>query len=365
MSNIDETRKKIDEIDQAMLKLFEARMHCIEEVADFKKANKMAVYDPIREAEIIKKAQHALQNSKYQDAYIQFQKSIMEESKAFQLQKITHQKIGYQGIKGAFSYIASCQKFPHSQIQGYETFADVIKAIQNNEISKGVLPFENSQTGAINEVLDILMQYEGVYIQANYEVKIEQNLLGIKGAKLKDINQVYSKDQAFYQTHDFFKGRDIECIPYANTALAAKHIAECGAIHKGAVAAKETAELYDLDILVANINTNKENTTRFIVLGKKLPKTGDMFSILFTTKHIPGALLRAMNIISKGGFNMQSISSRPRIAHDWEYCFYAEIAGDLSKPKEQALIQNLSKECDYVRILGAYTYQRRDNNELY
>ena len=129
------------------------------------------------------------------------------------------------------------------------------------------------------------MKYEQVYIQQIYDLKISQNLLGIKGAKLEDIQQVYSKDQAISQSKQFLEGRGYELISYPNTAMAAEYVARMQDKTKAAIGAKENAELYGLEVLVENINTSMQNTTRFIVVGRELTMEGNEFSVIFSVPH--------------------------------------------------------------------------------
>ncbi|MEF9968741.1 MAG: prephenate dehydratase domain-containing protein, partial [Longicatena sp.] len=214
-------------------------------------------------------------------------------------------------------------------------------------------------TGEVGEVLDLLSQYK-VYINEIYDLKISQNLLGIKGAKLEDIKQVYSKDQAIYQSKEFLNGRGYELIPYPNTALAAEYVAKCQDKTKAAIAASENASLYGLDILASDINTSNQNTTRFIVISDALIKQGNVFSLTFIVHHKAGSLVEAMNVIARYGFNMQSIKSRSIKKRPWEYYFYVEIAGDLNNSKEQQMVEELRAICEEVKIVGSYQKESRD-----
>ena len=203
------------------------------------------------------------------------------------------------------------------------------------------------------------MKYH-VYVNGDYDLKISQNLLGIKGATLQDVKQVYSKDQAIYQSKQFLEGRGYELIPYPNTALAAEFVAKHQDKSKAAIAAKENAELYGLDILAEDINTSNQNTTRFIVLGKNLKPEGNIFNLAFIVPHKAGALVAAMNIISSHGFNMQSIISGSIKDRPWEYYFYVEIVGNLNGELEEQLLHDLKEVCEDVKVLGSYTKESRD-----
>ena len=300
-----------------------------------------------------------IKEEKYQDSYKEFLQDIMAISRKYQKMILNQDVVGYQGVEGAFSHIACTHVFPEHKKQRYASFEDVFKAVVDGEIRYGIVPFENSYTGEVGEVLDLLIKYP-VYVCKDYDLKISQNLLGIPGAKLEDIRQVYSKDQAIYQSKQFLEGRGYELIPYPNTALAAEYIAKQNDKKKAAIAAKENAERYGLAVLAEDINTSAQNTTRFIIIGRDLQPSGNIFSLAVIIPHKAGALVSAMNIIARHGFNMQSIISRSIKDRPWEYYFYVEIDGNIQKEQEQLLVQELKDVCEEVRILGAYTKESRD-----
>lgn len=361
MSLLEEARKQINDIDKEMADLFEKRMQAVEQVITYKVQQGMDVLDTSREQDVIQTNSAYIRKDAYKESYKEFIKDVMKISRNYQKSVISKDIVGYQGTKGAFSFIASNHVFPDMKKQSFAIFEDVVKAVSEQTITYGIIPFENSYTGEIGEVLDILNQYENVFITDIYDLKISQNLLGVKGATLKDIKQVYSKDQAIYQSKKFLEGRGYDLIPYPNTALAAEFISKQQDKSKGAIAAKENAELYGLDILAEDINTSSQNTTRFIIIRNALIPHGNEFSILFTTPHKAGALLEAMQVISKSGFNMQSIKSRSMNDRPWEYYFYVEIDGLIDGEKAQALVNDLRSVCEYVRILGAYKKESRVN----
>lgn len=359
MNLLEDARLRINEIDEAMAELFEKRMQAVEDVILYKKENGLPILDTSRERFVIEKNLAYIQEEKYKESYRRFISDLMNISKQYQLGVINQDLIGFQGTKGAFSSIASDELFPNHRKQSYPSFEAVFQAVLQGDIKYGVVPIENSYTGEVGEVLDLLMKYP-LYVHQDYDLRISQNLLGIKGATLQDIRQVYSKDQAINQSAQFLKGRGYECIPYPNTAMAAEYVSRCQDKTKAAIAAKENAELYDLEILAEDINTSQSNTTRFIVLSRDLNPSGNVFSLAIIVPHKAGALVEAMNIIASHGFNMQSIISRSIQKRPWEYYFYLEIDGDISKEQEQQLLNELSAVCEKVKLLGAYYKEGRE-----
>ena len=355
MNQLDKAREKINAIDVQMRELFEQRMKAVEEVAEYKLKNNMKIFDPDREAEVIEKNSIKMQNEKLKLYYREYIQAVMDISKSYQESIVNCDTYGYQGVLGAFSHIATQRLFPHGKMKNYAAFEGDVKGVLNHEIAKAVLPFENSYTGEVGEILDLLFKYD-VVIQSIYDLKINQNLLGLKGATLCDIKQVYSKDQAINQCQDFLKNFDYELIPYANTALAAKFVSESQDKSKAAIASIETAELYGLEVLAENINTSKDNTTRFVVVGNELPEDGNHLSIVFTVHHESGQLAKIMQIVAKYGFNMENIKSRSLKDASWQYYFYMEIEGHYRDEKMQSMLEECRNSSSNFKVIGVYNH---------
>lgn len=261
-------------------------------------------------------------------------------------------RIGYQGTLGSFSQIASKQLFPNAELTNYLSFNDVIKSVESGEISFGVLPIENSYTGEVSMVLDELFN-SSVFIIKMYNLPIIQNLVGIKGARLEQIKQVYSHEQALMQCSNFLKEINAEMISFANTALASKYVKDLNDPTKAAIASSLTAELYDLSILKEEINNNKLNTTRFAVLSKNIIDIKEHFAFMFTVKDGSGALAKILNEISRLGINLNAISSHS--THEaWKYYFYCEAEGRLDSENVRILKEILSMKCETFKIIGSY-----------
>lgn len=354
MNKLEQARLKINEIDEEMAKLFEARMQAVEDVVAYKKEKGLPILDTSRESFVIENNVKKIKDNKYRSYYETYMQNLMAISREYQKSVIHEEFIGYQGAKGAFSHIATMALFPDYKLKNYATFEDVFKAVLNNEIAYGMVPIQNTYSGEIGEVLDLLIQYDDLYIAKNYLLTISQNLLGIKGARLEDIKEVYSKDHAINQSKQFLQGRNYDLIPYPNTAMAAEYVAKCNDKSKAAIGSKENAKLYGLEILAADINSSSQNTTRFIALSKTLEADGDIFALAFVVNHQAGTLAHAMNIIASYGLNMQSIISRPLKSRPWEYYFYVEVEGNLFNDKEQAMIKELNETCEKVKILGNF-----------
>ena len=352
MNKLEESRMKIDEIDTKMRELFEARMEAVKGVAEYKKENAMPIFDEKREAAVIERNAQSLNNKELNNEYVFFLQSLMKASKLYQRKLVYGGNIGYQSTLGSFGHIAASELFEGAKLSAYGKFGNVLDAIENGEIDAGILPIENSINGEVGEVMDELFKHDGLYINAYYDLKVDQNLLGIPGAKLEDIKKVYSHEQALGQCSMFFRGRDIELIPYVNTAKAAEYIKSLNDKSIACVASYKTKDIYGLELIEEKINNSDTNTTRFGIISKNYSGHGDKFGLYFVVNNSAGSLAKAINIISDTGFNMTCLRSRAMKDLPWEYYFYVEVSGNLEDAND--MLTELKKVCARLRILGSY-----------
>lgn len=354
MKTLDEARIEIDQIDKEMVVLFEKRMQAVEDVVKYKIEHNLKVFDETREKAVIDKNSQLINNRIYLPYYQNFLQNLMDVSKCYQRTFVDKVKIGYQGTLGAFSHIAATKLYGDQELFSFPTFDNVFKAVRDEAISYGVIPFENSYTGEVGEVLDLLRKYDDIYIEDMFDLKVDQNLLGIPGSKLKDIKEVYSHQQALSQCQLFLSGMGVKQQAYPNTALAAKFVSEQNDRTLGAIASLDTAKLFNLEVLKESINTSKENTTRFIIISKNLKQQGERFSILFSVKHDAGSLASVMEIIAKRGYNMENIRSRSLADIPWQYYFYVQMIGNVNAESTKKLIEEMSQQCDDLRLIGCF-----------
>ena len=189
-----------------------------------------------------------------------------------------------------------------------------------------------------------------------HALEIHQNLLGIPGAKTEDIKKVTSHPQALSQCHDYIEMRGFTAEEATNTALAAKTVADAKDKSLGAIASAETAEIYGLNVIEANINKSGENTTRFAVLSKVRAVTPSLSNavLMSSVKHEAGSLANAISIIGKYGYNMTSLRSRPMKKHSWQYYFYIEIDGTTESENGAAMLAELGTMCDQLKVAGTF-----------
>lgn len=266
-------------------------------------------------------------------------------------------KIGYQGIKGSFSEEAMIEFFGENQNEvSYDKFEDVFIALEKDEIDYGILPFENSCTGAITAVYDLLSKY-GFYIVGEECIKIKQNLLGINGSKLEDIEEVYSHPQGFEQSKNFLKNHDnLKLIYFYNTAISAKHISDLNDKSKAAIASERAAKIYGLDIIDKEINDNESNNTKFVIISKKLELSNDCnkMTVTFSLDNKSGTLYNFLKHFAENKINMVKIESRPSKSKLWEYVLYVDFEGNINDENVKNAINIIEIKSKYFKLLGCY-----------
>lgn len=352
---LQQARADIDAVDREMAQLFCRRMDAVRQVVAYKQAHNLPVLDAAREEAVVQKNRALLPNEDYAALYEDFVRHNMALSRAFQAEVLGQNAVAYQGVEGAFSHIALRRLFPYANAVACATWAQVVDMVEKGDAVYGVLPFENSQAGDVSEVLDLCYAHPDICVWQVYDLPVSQNLLGVPGAKLSDIKKVVSHPQGLSQTAKFTASLGLETQSFLNTAIAAKYVAETGDKAMAAIASRETAALYGLEVLAADIHTDETNTTRFIVIGKQLRPTGNRFSLLFTVDHRAGQLAQVMRVIGDMGFNLECIKSRPMPHVSWEYYFYTEIVGDVCADTSRALLEQLRHTCRTVRVLGVYS----------
>ena len=272
-------------------------------------------------------------------------------------------QIAYSGVQGAFAQIAAAKIFPKGELNSYASFRQAYEAVENKECDYAVLPIENSFAGEVAQVTDLL--YGGnLKIAGIFELPVVHNLLGIPDTDISKIKTVYSHPQALDQCSEYIYLRGFEKRVATNTAAAAKEVALLKDPTIAAIANKETAKLYGLQILEEAINESASNTTRFVVLSagkepesreqRKLFERKEAFTLILIVKNEAGAVARAITTIGDFGFNMRTLRSRPQKNLLWNYYFYIEGEGNLDSVTGVNMLNALKENCESVKVLGNY-----------
>ena len=352
---LDEARKIINEVDKQMAELFVKRMKAAEMVYEHKKEFGLPILDQAREDIVVKNNSDLIEDQVLKSYYIDYIKNVMSISRAYQYRMQNGLKVAYSGVEGAFAHIAAGRIFPQSDRVSCRDFEAAYNSVVNGECDVAVLPIENSYAGEVGQTIDLIFG-GSLYINGIYELVIHQNLLGVPGASVGDIKKVISHPQALAQCHEYITAKKLDTVEAGNTAVAAKMVAETNDKTLGAIASVETAEIFGLEVLEANINKSSQNTTRFAVLSKVQAKEPALSNsvLMFTVKHEAGSLANAISIIGKYGYNMTALRSRPLKKHSWQYYFYIEVDGPVNTDKGREMIAELEKSCDKLKVAGHF-----------
>ena len=368
MTELEKLREQIDVVDREIIKAFKKRLQIAKDVAEYKISNDLPVLDVSREMAVLQKRREmAGDRSLSRDIDRLFellmkisrehQAVLVEQSRPEKTTAVCRGKVGYQGVRGAYSDLAQNEYFgAQADTKSFDTFEGVFRAVLNGEVEYGVVPIENSYAGSVEQVYDLLNQYD-VKIVGEQFIHIENALLGIEGGRIEDIREVYSHDQPFLQCAEYLKRHaHWKQIPYYNTAISAKYVAECKDKRKAAIASEYAGRIYGLQVLEPSISTSGENTTRFIVLGACLLENTDAnkASISFVLDHKPGALARVLNVFAHLNLNMVKIESRPLRDKNFEYRFYVDFAGKGISDTIASALDEIRQYCIQLRLLGVY-----------
>ena len=260
--------------------------------------------------------------------------------------------IAYCGANGSFAEQAARAIFPTGTLIPSASFKEAYEKTLRGETGLTLLPLENSYAGEVGATMDLLL-HGALAVTEIVEMRVVQNLVGVKGARIEEVRTVISHPQALAQCAEYIAAHHFREEIEENTAFAAKKVAERGAKEVAAIASKAAAEVYGLDILAENIAESRDNTTRFALFSPhpSEKRDGERLILLFTVLDRSGALLEALKIIAAYGFNMKSLHSRPLKDKAWQYYFYveAEGAGD-----EDAMLRELADCCSNAKIAGRY-----------
>lgn len=376
MQDLQKIREEIDDIDNQIVELYEARMKLTEEVAEYKINTGKQVFDKEREESKLATLSGQAKSAFTRHGIRELFEQIMSMSRKKQYKLLTKHgilpkqeftkvdkldvaggRIVFQGLEGAYSQEATelffgrdCDSFHVS------SWKDAMEAIKNKEADYAVLPIENSSAGIVSENYDLLEEYDN-YIVGEQIVKINHVLLGLEDADERDITSVYSHKQSIMQCSDFLeKHPGWEKISLSNNAVAARKVKEDGLIHQAAIASEKNAEIYGLKVLRKSIQNNVNNSTRFIIVTNKkiYTKDADRISICFEINHESGALYHALSHFIYNGINMTNIQSRPLQNKNWEYRFFIDFEGNFNDNAVMNALRGLREETISFRILGTY-----------
>jgi len=265
-------------------------------------------------------------------------------------------QVAYQGEPGAYSEQAVRSVFPDAEPMPCDTVRLVFSRVTSSEAAFGVVPLENSQAGSVNETYDLLVNTSLLRIVGEAFVRVDHALLGIAGARLEQIRRAHSHWQALAQCEEFLASMHIEPIPAHDTAGAARKVAAAGDPEEAAIASVEAGTRLGLAVLAERIQTEKDNLTKFAVIGSSDPGIGepDKTSMVMAVLDKPGSLLGALAPFAARGINLHKLESRPRRGKPFEYLFYVDLMARADDPDVQAALKEVGEHTSLLRVLGSY-----------
>lgn len=373
--DLTQLRMQLDGIDRQIVQLYEERMDICSQVAQYKIENGKKVYDKAREEEKLAKVRSLTHNEFNSHGITELFEQIMSMSRKLQYQLLTQSgqtgrlpfiavdeldtkkvRVVFQGAEGAYSQAAMVRYFG-DQIDSIhvDTFRDAMSAIDEGSADFAVLPIENSTAGIVNEIYDLLVEFEN-YIVGEQIIKIEHCLLGVPGTQLSDIKTVYSHPQSLMQSSRYLSGHGWQQISMPNNAFAARKVAEEKRTDQAAIASEYAGQVYGLEVLAKPVNNVSSNSTRFIIVTnqKIFKKDAKKVSLCFEVPHESGSLYHMLSHFIYNNLNMTKIESRPIEGRAWEYRFFVDFEGNLADGAVKNALRGLREEASNMKVLGNY-----------
>jgi prephenate dehydratase len=265
-------------------------------------------------------------------------------------------KVAYQGERGAYSERAVEAAFPKAEPMPCDTVRLVFSRVTSGEADFGIVPLENSQAGSVNETYELLLHTSLLRMVGEVVVRVDHALLGVPGARLEGVRRARSHWQALAQCEEFLSALRIEPVPVHDTAGAARMIAATADPEEAAIASVEAARIFELAVLAERIQTEKENYTKFSVIGQADPDLGpsDKTSLVMAVLDQPGSLLESLRPFASRGINLHKLESRPRRGKPFEYVMYVDVMAADGDPALEEALEEVRAHTSLLRVLGSY-----------
>ncbi len=266
--------------------------------------------------------------------------------------------VAYQGEPGANSHLACREAYPDLEALACPTFEDALAAVKSGEVRHAMIPIENSVAGRVADIHHLLPGAD-LYIVGEHFLRVRHQLMALKGASLDTVKRVMSHTQALGQCRNTLRKLGLKPVPEADTAGSARMVSEAGDLSLAAIASSLAAEIYELQILMNDVEDEKHNTTRFVILDAEPddaePGTGDVITtFLFRVRNVPAALYKALGGFATNGVNMTKLESYQTEGTFNATMFFADIEGHPADRPVQLALEELSFFSSEVRLLGTY-----------
>ncbi|MHB9040658.1 MAG: bifunctional 3-deoxy-7-phosphoheptulonate synthase/chorismate mutase [Melioribacteraceae bacterium] len=377
-------REKINQLDSGLIKLLAQRRKLSKEVIVVKENSNKPIRDQQREAELLNRLikagkkegldSHFLSKVFYEiiEDSVRLQQNFVQTKLNTKSEKKKAIKIAIQGIEGSYSYLASQKYFTHFNSEltfvSKKLFDEVIDSVEKGEADYAVLPIENTTSGGINEVYDLLL-HTTLSIVGEEKFQVKHCLVALEEVPIRKIKKVLAHHQAAAQCSKFLESVPNVGVEYfVDTAMSVQKIKEVGNSSFAAIASEEAATLFNLKILQRDIANQPENFTRFLIASRKPEEVDSRIpcktSIVMATSHTAGSLVEALNVFRKYNVNLTKLESRPIIGNPWEEMFYLDFEGNITDETIKNVMDELGQYTRFIKILGSYPSQELTKTKL-
>jgi len=364
-------RKSLDDIDAVLVSALGERARLARQIAQVKAEGAGPVRDADREAALLQHRSAFGERLGLDPAFVRrifreiLDDSVRRQQDALQARDANGAQeiiVAFQGTEGAYGHQAALQHFAVAQrpvaFKAYTTFKDMLEAVIEGHADRAMLPIENTTAGSVYESYDLLLRFNLALVGEEI-VDVRHCLLGVASVPIESLKRIHSHPQALSQCSEFLSTlQDCEGVSAGNTALAAKHVRDLNNPHEAAIASEEAGAHFGLTVLKRDIANQAVNYTRFVVVAATPiecdPRIAAKVSMVLSTRHEHGALVRCLNVIADEGLNVTKLESRPRPGTPWEYVFYIDVEGHIASPRMQAALAGLAERTVFVKVLGCY-----------
>ena len=351
---LEEYRDEIAKLDSSIVKLILSRAEISKKIGALKQDLNFPTLDHAQEAKVYKRVTAESIDPLTKSQMIAIYKEIIASCRAIQSRI---KRVAFLGPQGTFSDQAAKAYFSGAEAEFIivNKISDVFRKVIGKEVDYGVVPVENTTQGSVPITLDLLLESD-LHVVGEIIIRIKHNLIAVEEIPFSEIKTLLSKDQAIGQCRQFIEENlhHVELIETKSTARAVEILPK----YEKAVAigTELAAEIYNRKILSRGIEDNLNNFTRFFVIGheESSPTGNDKTSIVFSVKHVPGSLLKALKSFAARNINLTKLESRPSRLTPWEYFFYTDLEGHISEDRIQEALKDLKKNTLFIKVLGSY-----------
>ncbi len=369
MKGLEALRVRVDQADEALLEALAQRMEVVDVILREKEANGLPLFDEHRESALLAKvAQRARERQLDPRLVERVLREVIRHSREVQARRVQEERnpdlkkiarVAFQGVKGAYSWLA-CRKHFGEQVEpvGYNSFPDAVLALENGQVDLALLPIENALAGSIYEVYDLLANSR-LHVVGEEVLRIEHCLIGLPGSSIEQLHAVLSHPVALQQCMNFIRALpSATCQSYVDSADAVRKVKVEGDPSQAAIASRDAARLYGLEVLREGISDHPENYTRFWVVSREPVQVDARIpaktSLLLVTEHREGALVACLSSLASHGVNLTKLESRPRKGMPWQYQFYLDMEGNVFEERMTRALDEVRGRARVLRVLGCY-----------